>query len=112
MGLLIRALIGAFAVVLIAILSKSKNYFIAALVPLFPTFGLIAHYTVGIERSPAELKTMVIFGMWCSLPYYVYLLSVYFLIDRMNLAAALTSAVLFWFLASIILVVVWMRVSS
>jgi uncharacterized membrane protein (GlpM family) len=30
---------------------RSKNYFIASLVPLFPTFALIAHAIVGSERG-------------------------------------------------------------
>jgi uncharacterized membrane protein (GlpM family) len=28
-----------------------KNYYLAGLVPLFPTFALIAHYIVGSERT-------------------------------------------------------------
>lgn len=35
MGLLFKALLGAFVVLLIAILARSKNYYIAGLIPLF-----------------------------------------------------------------------------
>ncbi len=52
MGLLIKALLGALVVVLIGILAKTKNYAIAGLIPLFPTFALIAHYIVASEREP------------------------------------------------------------
>ncbi|HCF2697019.1 TPA: GlpM family protein, partial [Pseudomonas aeruginosa] len=34
-----KALIGAAVVVLLAVLSKTRNYYIAGLVPLFPTFA-------------------------------------------------------------------------
>lgn len=51
MGLLIKALLGALVVVLIGVLSKTKNYYIAGLIPLFPTFALIAHYIVASERG-------------------------------------------------------------
>ncbi|CNG04332.1 GlpM protein [Yersinia enterocolitica] len=51
MSLLLKALIGAGVVVLIGILAKTRNYYIAGLIPLFPTFALIAHYIVGSERS-------------------------------------------------------------
>ncbi len=57
MGLLIKGLLGALVVVLIGVLAKTKNYAIAGLVPLFPTFALIAHYIVASERgdrSPAR----------------------------------------------------------
>ncbi|QSA20813.1 GlpM family protein, partial [Vibrio furnissii] len=46
-ALFFKCLLGAFAVLLIALLSKSKSFFISGLVPLFPTFALIAHYIVG-----------------------------------------------------------------
>ncbi|MEQ4794260.1 GlpM family protein, partial [Klebsiella variicola subsp. variicola] len=77
MGLLAKALIGAFVVVLIAVLSKSRHYYIAGLVPLFPTFALIAHYIVGAERSIEALRTTIIFSLWAVIPYMVYLISLY-----------------------------------
>ncbi|WP_180983179.1 GlpM family protein, partial [Vibrio vulnificus] len=46
-SLFLKSLLGAAAVVIIALLSKSKNFYIAGLVPLFPTFALIAHFIVG-----------------------------------------------------------------
>ena len=62
MGLLIKALLGAAVVVLIGMLSKTKNYYIAGLIPLFPTFALIAHYIVVTGRGVEALRTTVIFG--------------------------------------------------
>ncbi|EPD5943814.1 GlpM family protein, partial [Escherichia coli] len=43
MGLVIKAALGALVVLLIGVLAKTKNYYIAGLIPLFPTFALIAH---------------------------------------------------------------------
>lgn len=51
MGLVIKAALGALVVVLIGLLAKTKNYYIAGLIPLFPTFALIAHYIVASERG-------------------------------------------------------------
>ena len=68
MGLLFKALIGALVVVTIGILAKSKNYYIAGLLPLFPTFALIAHYLVATDKGIAALRTTLIFGMWAILP--------------------------------------------
>ncbi len=56
MGLLIKGLLGALVVVLIGVLAKTKNYAIAGLVPLFPTFALIAHYIVASERGIEALR--------------------------------------------------------
>src|SRR5215218_3166927 len=63
MAMLIKAVLGAAVVVLIAALSKSRSYYVAGLVPLFPTFSLIAHYIVGSERSTADLRATILFGM-------------------------------------------------
>ncbi len=107
MSIVIKALIGALVVVLIAILSKTRNYYIAGLVPLFPTFALIAHYIVGSERSVEALRTTIIFGMWAILPYFIYLISLYFLINSLRLSTALGAAVLCWIAAAWLLIAVW-----
>ena len=41
-----------------------KNYYLAGLVPLFPTFALIAHYIVGSERAHDELKKTILYGSY------------------------------------------------
>ncbi|ARB85381.1 MULTISPECIES: GlpM family protein [Yersinia] len=107
MGLLLKALIGAAVVVLIGLLSKTRNYYIAGLIPLFPTFALIAHYIVASERSIEALRTTIIFGLWAIIPYFIYLISLYFLINHLRLPLALTAAVLCWVIAAWILISVW-----
>ncbi len=81
---------------LIALLSKSRSFFIAGLVPLFPAFALIAHYIVGSERSAADLRTTALFGLWSLLPYAVYLGVVYWAGVRQTLAGTLVLATLGW----------------
>jgi len=108
-GLVIKALIGALMVVAIAILSKTRNYYIAGLLPLFPTFALIAHYIVGTERSIDALRTTIVFGLWAVIPYMVYLISLYFFIGGMKLPYALLSAVVCWSLAAWLLISLWAR---
>lgn len=105
-----RALLGAVAVVLIALLSRSRNYYIAGLVPLFPTFALVAHYIVGEEQGPAALRTTALFGLWSLIPYAVYLLMVYLLAERFELRTTLAAATGFWLVAAAALVVIWSRV--
>jgi hypothetical protein len=109
MALLLKAILGAAVVVLIAFLSKSKHYFIAGLVPLFPTFALIAHYIVGHERSLQALKTTALFGLWSLLPYAVYLLAVYRLVDVVSLNWALLLAAMAWVIAAVVLVLLWSK---
>lgn len=100
---------GALVVILIAMLSKTRNYYIAGLLPLFPTFALIAHYIVGSERSIDALRTTIIFGIWAIIPYLIYLLSLYFLVGALRLPLALAGAVACWILAAWLLITLWNR---
>jgi membrane protein GlpM len=110
--LIFKALLGAAVVVILAALSKTKNYYIAGLVPLFPTFALIAHYIVGKGRSIDDLKTTIVFGMWSIIPYFVYLATLYVMVDRLRLEASLAVAAVAWLMAATVLVTVWVRLHS
>lgn len=107
MTLLFKALLGALVVVLIAALSKTRNYYIAGLVPLFPTFALLAHYIVGSGRGIEALRSTILFGLWAVIPYCIYLISLYFLVGSMRLSYALTAAVACWTLAAWIIIMGW-----
>ena len=110
MDLIFKAALGAAVVVILAMLAKTRNYYIAGLVPLFPTFALIAHYIVGKGRSVDDLKTTIVFGMWSIIPYFVYLATLYVMVDRMRLEASLAVAAVSWLMAATVLVTVWVRV--
>ncbi|MDB6444277.1 GlpM family protein [Pseudomonas sp. 21TX0197] len=107
-----KAALGAAVVVILAMLAKTRNYYIAGLVPLFPTFALIAHYIVGKGRSVDDLKTTIVFGMWSVIPYLVYLGTLYLMVDRMRLEASLAVATVAWLMAATLLVSVWVRVHA
>lgn len=112
MDLILKAALGAAVVVILAALSKTKNYYIAGLVPLFPTFALIAHYIVGKGRSVDDLKATIVFGMWSIIPYFIYLATLYVMVDRMRLETSLAVAVVAWLIAATVLVSVWVRLHS
>ncbi len=109
-SLILKCSLGALAVLVIALLSKSKSFFIAGLVPLFPTFALIAHYIVGSERSAAALRTTALFGLWSLVPYAVYLFTVYWLSVRVSLINTLLLATVAWAAAAAVLLLVWFKV--
>ncbi|EGA64606.1 GlpM family protein [Vibrio brasiliensis] len=108
-ALFLKCLLGAAAVMMIALLSKSKNFFIAGLVPLFPTFALIAHYIVGSERSMEELRVTALFGLYSLLPYASYLLAVYYFSYRFSLVNTLTMATAVWMASAMMLLLLWTR---
>lgn len=109
MDLILKAALGAAVVVLLAVLAKTRNYYIAGLVPLFPTFALIAHYIVGKGRSLADLKATIVFGMWSIIPYFIYLAALYLLVDRLRLEVSLALATVAWLVAATLLVTVWVK---
>ncbi|EJM58357.1 putative membrane protein required for alginate biosynthesis [Pseudomonas sp. GM48] len=112
MDLILKATLGAAVVVILAGLAKTRNYYIAGLVPLFPTFALIAHYIVGKGRSIDDLKTTIVFGMWSIIPYFIYLATLYVMVDRMRLEASLAVAAVAWLMAATVLVSVWVRLHT
>ena len=77
LSLLIKVLIGALIVVSIHFVAYTKNFYIAALVPLFPSFGLFSYYIVGRARGIGDLKTTVVFGMFSLIPYLAFLMTLY-----------------------------------
>ncbi|WP_281985277.1 GlpM family protein [Azonexus hydrophilus] len=108
-GLFLKSLLGALAVLIIALLSRSKSFYIAGLVPLFPTFALIAHAIVAQERGMADLRTTALFGLWSLIPYAIYLLAVFWLSTRLTLWPTLLLATLGWLIAAGILLFAWMH---
>jgi membrane protein GlpM len=112
LSLFFKCLLGAAAVLVIALLSRSRSFFIAGLVPLFPTFALIAHYIVGSERSAIDLRTTALFGLWSLIPYAIYLVTVYALCVRFSLTTTLLLATAAWVLAAAALIFGWSKLSS
>lgn len=106
-SLILKCIMGVIAVLLIAILAKSKSFYIAGLVPLFPTFALIAHYIVGMERTSSDLRATALFGLFSLIPYAIYLLAVYWLSIKTSLTITLMIATIAWVITAIILLIIW-----
>lgn len=111
MGLAIKAIIGALVVIVMSILSTTKYYFIAGLVPLFPTFALIAHIIVG-RNGAVQLQHTVLFGMLSLIPYFFYLMSVYLLSDRIVLHWNLLLSTAVWCIWAVLMYLVWMHLGG
>lgn len=109
LSLVLKSLLGALAVVVIALLSKTKSFYVAGLIPLFPTFALIAHYIVGSERAPEDLQATALFGLWSLFPYALYLGAVFWLATRLSLTATLAVATLIWIFGAIAVLQGWSR---
>lgn len=107
LSLFLKCSLGAAVVLLISILSKSKAFFIAGLVPLFPTFALIAHVIVFQQQGAEALRKTALFGLWSLIPYFIYLLVVYLLASKVSVSSCLSLATLCWIVAAAGLIYGW-----
>ena len=106
-ALFLKCMLGAGVVLIISILSKTKAFYIAGLVPLFPTFALIAHVIVYQQKGAEALQKTALFGLWSLIPYAIYLVAVYVLATRMSMWSCLGLATLCWVVAAAGLIYGW-----
>jgi len=111
-ALFLKCMLGAGVVLIISILSKSKAFYIAGLVPLFPTFALIAHVIVFQQKGAEALQKMALFGLWSLIPYAIYLVAVYMLATRVSMWSCLGLATLCWVVAAAGLIYGWQLFQS
>ena len=111
-ALFLNCMLGAGVVLIISILSKSKAFYIAGLVPLFPTFALIAHVIVYQQKGAEALQKTALFGLWSLIPYAIYLAAVYVLATRMSMWSCLGVATLCWVVAAAGLIYGWQLFQS
>lgn len=111
-ALFLKCMLGAGVVLIISILSKSKAFYIAGLVPLFPTFALIAHVIVYQQKVAEALQKTALFGLWSLIPYAIYLAAVYVLATRMSMWSCLGVATLCWVVAAAGLIYGWQLFQS
>ena len=107
LSLFLKCMLGAVAVLVISIFSKSKAFYLAGLVPLFPTFALIAHVIVAQEKGTDALRQTALFGLWSLIPYFIYLFLVYLLALKLPLWMCLGVATAGWIAAAAILIYAW-----
>ena len=107
LSLFLKCILGFAVVLVISILSKSKAFYIAGLVPLFPTFALIAHVIVSQQQGAEALRKTALFGLWSLIPYFIYLLMVYVLATKMSMWSCLGVATLCWIVAAAGLIYSW-----
>ena len=107
LSLFLKCMLGAVAVLVISIFSKSKAFYLAGLVPLFPTFALIAHVIVAQEKGTDALRQTALFGLWSLIPYFIYLFLVYLLALKLPLWMCLSVATAGWIAAAAIFIYAW-----
>ena len=106
--LILKVLLGAILVILIDFFSNQKNwYFISSLIPLFPTFGILALIFVYSNGDIFHVKKTAEFGLLSLIPYAGFLITVVFLCDKLNFYITLLLAILVWLILSVLIILFW-----
>ena len=102
MDILWKGLVGGGLTAIIALLAKKGNI-LPGILPLFPTFALIALYIIGLKQDPQAFKQASSATLKTIPAYFVFLMICYFIIDKFDFKITLTLALLGWFLAAFII---------
>ena len=102
-----KGLIGSILVLLLIYFSKTDNYYIAGLLPLFPTFGILAHIIVYKEKGLIALKETILFGIFSTIPYFLYLIGIYFTIIYFSFITSILIGLCLWIISAVILITSW-----
>jgi len=108
--IILKSLIGFAIVFVIQLLSNSKYYIFAALVPLFPSMAIFSYYFVGQQNDVAKLQETIIFGMISLLTYFFFLLGLLIFSKHFNIVIALLLAVGVWFVFAVGQTFVWQSI--
>ena len=104
---LINALLGAAVAVGIAYISRTSAYFLAGLLPFFPTFTLFAHIAAYNAGGVGQVRQVAIFGIIAFIPALAYILTVIFAMPYMKFWVAVCVALAVWSAAAILVIYGW-----
>lgn len=98
MDILLKALAGAAVTALVSYLAK-KGSVLPGIVPLFPTFGLIALYLVGTEGDTAGFRQACVASAKTIPAYLVFLGVCYLASTRLGFRSAMLLGLAGWMVA-------------
>lgn len=94
---------------LLHVVANTRHYYLTGLIPLFPTFALLAHTMFASSGRTTDLQASAQFGLLSLLPYGLYLLVTWWLSGRMNVWLALTLATAGWVTVAVLVILVWSK---
>jgi len=110
MELLLKGCIGAVIAVGIVLVSRTRNFFMAGMLPLFPAFGTLAHLIVGYNRGITDLKSTLIFSLYSLIPYFLYLVGTFIALHKgLDVTKSVIVGVVCWFASAIPIILVFKK---
>jgi membrane protein GlpM len=100
MDIVWKGIVGGLMTAAIVFLSKRGNT-LPGILPLFPTFALIALLIVGAKNDSAGFREACLAGARTIPAYLAFLAICYFAIDRVDYRLALLGGLLAWFVVAL-----------
>lgn len=104
MDVIWKGIVGGLATAMIVALSKRGNL-LPGILPLFPTFGLIALLVIGTKGELAAFRETCLASMKTIPAYIAFLATCYWAVARVDFTTAIAAGVLMW-LAVVLLIFV------
>ncbi|RTL73088.1 MAG: hypothetical protein EKK41_01330 [Hyphomicrobiales bacterium] len=98
---------GAMIAASLGVLARLNLYYLMGLVPLFPTFALMAHVLAAASGNDTGLRMAAAFGLYALLPYACYLGSILWLSHAMPPLASIAVGLCAWFVTAFALIWAW-----
>ena len=103
----LKGALGAGVAIALHFAINSKYHYLTGLIPLFPTFALLAHMMFASSGRMADMQVSAQFGLLSLFPYAAYLVLVWVLAYRLNIWLALSISVIGWAVAATIVLLSW-----
>jgi membrane protein GlpM len=107
--MLLNILAGCCLVVAMTFLARTGWSWLNGLIPLFPTFALIGQTSTYLAKGDVAAKDVAFVGLFSLIPYAAYLLSIYFMSEKIGFPKAAAMGVSIWAVFAVIIVMVKTR---
>lgn len=98
---------GAALAASLGLLARLNLYYLMGLVPLFPTFALMAHTIAATSGNEVGLRMTCAFGLYSLIPYASYLGSILWLSQSIPPLLSILIGLVAWFVAAFALIWAW-----
>ncbi|HVN49197.1 MAG TPA: GlpM family protein [Bacteroidota bacterium] len=105
--LALKCFIAAGIMAIIHFISKTSNYYLAALALGFPGLSMTAYYFMYLDRGSMSVRNTTYFAIFAVIPFLAFLGLTNLSLKHFHITTALFIGVFGWLLASILLIIAW-----
>jgi len=111
MDLFIKCLSAVIIMTVIHFISKTKSYYLSALVLGFPCLSMLAYYFMYIDLGGEKVRNTTLFALICILPFGAFLLVLNLLLKKSGIGFSLAVSAAAWMLLALIVIALWVKLN-